>query len=258
MKERAGRWLTRRRVAAVLVAFATAVAYLKVSDWSSMESSPRPRSFRLFSANVKDAPFAALEAIEQYSPDVVALQETGPWDSCIALARAVGYTGWSGADQCVLTAPRIRGSNVGWRSPWPGARQRPQQIRLEGSMRLGVVNLHLARPSLLPGEADEGSGKKVQYGWLRDNIAGDAPTMACGDFNDFPWRVELGSGFADSWRREALGATFPAWLPIVRIDQCWTSGAVVVHDAWTVAIPSDHRGLMVEFALEPLSRGPAE
>jgi endonuclease/exonuclease/phosphatase (EEP) superfamily protein YafD len=231
--------------------------FVKVSDWASMSSRPKPASWRLLSANVKDAPFAALEAIGQYAPDVVALQETGSWDSCVALARAVGYTCWSGADQCVLTAPRIRGSYVDWQSPWPGSRPPPQRIRLEGSRRLGVVNLHLAKPGLLPGEADEESGKKVQYAWLRHNLAGDAPTVVCGDFNDFPWRVELGSGFADSWRKKALGATFPAWLPIVRIDQCWTSGAIVVRDAWTVAIPSDHRGLMVEFALEP-ARGPAE
>lgn len=67
---------------------------------------------------------------------------------------------------------------------------------------------------------------------------------------EFPWRVDLGPGFADSWRGNVFGATFPAWLPVVRIDQCWSSNEIAVRGAWTVPIPSDHRALVVDFERE--------
>jgi endonuclease/exonuclease/phosphatase (EEP) superfamily protein YafD len=225
------------------------VASLRWSDATSSGPGLKAEGWRLLCANVRDEPLAVLEAVRQHSPDVVALQETGAWGSCAGLARQIGYAYWSGADQCVLAAVQRPGSSVPWRKRWPGASQQPQQVRLHGTPGLVLVNVHLAKPSILPRVGKPVRNRQMEYTWLRETLSADAPTLICGDFNAFPWEVDLGTGFADSWRRTVLGATFPAWLPVARIDQCWLSERVVVQGAWTVAIPSDHRALVVDFGL---------
>jgi len=247
MTPRARAW---RRVGwTLLFVSAVLLASLKWSD--AMSGGPRVKAegWRLLCANVKDEPLAVVDAVKQYSPDVVALQETGAWGSCADLARQVGYAYWSGADQCVLAAARWPGSSVAWNSRWPGAGHEPQQVMLNGNPAIVLVNVHLPKPGVLQSVGAHAQARQVQYKWLRESLSADVPTLICGDFNAFPWQVDLGRGFADSWRGSVLGATFPAWLPVARIDQCWLSNGIAVRGAWTAPIPSDHRALVVDFGL---------
>jgi endonuclease/exonuclease/phosphatase family metal-dependent hydrolase len=112
-----------------------------------------------------------------------------------------------------------------------------------------VVNVHLPKPGIVRSVTKATPARQTEYAWLRESLNADVPTLICGDFNAFPWQVDLGLGFKDSWRVNTLGATFPGWLPVARIDQCWSSHGIAVQGAWTVAIPSDHRALVVDFAL---------
>jgi endonuclease/exonuclease/phosphatase (EEP) superfamily protein YafD len=240
-----------RRLSWTILLFGSVLlALLKWSDAMSQGPDPKAEHWRLLCANVKDDPLAVADALRQYSPDLVALQETGTWGSCGDLARKVGYGYWSGADQCVLASARWQGSSVEWRSGWPGARQQPQQVKFHGTPGIVLVNLHLAKPGILESVGKPALARQTEYRWLRESLPGNAPTLVCGDFNAFPWQVDLGIGFADSWRRRPLGATFPAWLPIARIDQCWSSKGIAVRGAWTAPIPSDHRAIVVDFDLD--------
>jgi endonuclease/exonuclease/phosphatase (EEP) superfamily protein YafD len=232
----------------MLVVLLVLVGSLRWSDAHSREPHSKAVGWRLLCANVKDEPLAVVDAIKQYSPDVVALQETGVWGSCAGLARQVGYTYWSGADQCVLAVGDLPGSPVAKRSTWPGAGQQPQQVRLHGKLGVVLVNVHLKKPGILQAVGTPGRARQMEYMWLRESHGPDTPRVICGDFNAFPWSVDLGAGFDDCWMRRGLGATFPTWLPVARIDQCWFSKGIAVQDSWTLAIPSDHRALVVDFA----------
>jgi len=239
----------RRLGWAMLLVGTVLLASLKWSDAMSRAPRSKAESWRLLCANVKDDPLAVADAINHYSPDVVALQETGAWGSCAGLAREVGYAYWSAADQCVLASAKWPGSSVASRGRWPGAGQEPQQVRLHGTPGIVLVNVHLAKPGLLQSIGKPAQTRPMEYRWLRKSLTADVPTLICGDFNAFPWQVDLGAGFADSWRGNMLGATFPAWLPVARIDQCWSSSGIAVRSAWTAPIPSDHRALVVDFGI---------
>ena len=252
---RARAW--RRVGSTMLLVRIVLLASLKWSDAMSRGPLVKADHWRLLCANVRNEPLAVVDAVSQHSPDVVVLQESGAWGSCAALARKIGYAYWSGADQCVLAAARWPGSLVGWRNPWPGAGHEPQQLKLHGMRGIVVVNVHLPKPGIVESLGKPSPARQVDYTWLRDSLNADVPTLICGDFNAFPWRVDLGLGFKDSWRGNTLGATFPAWLPVARIDQCWSSRGIAVQSAWTVPIPSDHRALVVDFALNDVQDGKA-
>jgi hypothetical protein len=114
----------------MLVAILVLVALLKVSDRMSMRAPAKPAGSRLLCANVKDEPLAVLKVIKQYLPDVVALQETGPWTSCATLAREVGYDYWSGSDQCVLAHRHTAGAHTA--EALAGAAAGPAASQTEG------------------------------------------------------------------------------------------------------------------------------
>ena len=188
-------------------------------------------------------------ALRELAPDIVALQETAL--SCDDAARVLGLDFLDGADQCLLSAWPMRALPVEWPGPW----QPPQAVRVQSPQPFTLVNVRLAMPSVLVALATLGQPwyseqeRQAQLPALRAIASTEGPALVCGDFNAFPGEVDLGESFSDAWRRAAPGASFPGWLPLLRIDQCWSSPGVIIRQAWTAPIPSDHRALVVDFEL---------
>jgi endonuclease/exonuclease/phosphatase (EEP) superfamily protein YafD len=234
------------------------VGAAKAADWHSRHSPDERSRFRLVTANASAEPQAVAAALRALSPDIVALQETAI--SCAAAAESLRLEFLDGSDQCLLAAWPLKPSVVEWPGPW----QPPQVVRLEAPQPLTLVNVRLAMPAVLvalttlgdPWYSEE--DRQAQFAALRAAASRDQPVLVCGDFNAFPGEVDLGDSLSDVWQRRALGASFPSWLPVVRIDQCWSSRDVVVHRVWTAPIPSDHRALVVDFELAGNGTLPAQ
>jgi len=256
--ERADVTLRNRIRVGALVAFLLVVTGLKAADWSSAQPPEVRQGIRLASANANAEALSVAMTLQPYSPDVIALQETG--SSCERAARELGMLFLDGADQCILAGWPMTPVPVEWPGPW----QPPQIVLVESEPPLLVANLRFAMPEVLAALATLGnqwyseSERQAQFPALRRLLPSELPTIACGDFNAFPSEVDLGSGLADAWRGGSLGATFPGWLPVVRIDQCWNSADLFVRAAWTTSIPSDHRAVVVDFTLPVASSATLE
>jgi endonuclease/exonuclease/phosphatase (EEP) superfamily protein YafD len=179
------------------------------------------------------------------------MQETAV--SCERTARALGFEFLDGSDQCILSRWPLKEAPVAWPGPW----QPPQLARaVSPAGALTLVSTRLAIPEAIAALATLGSQwyterqRKDQYPALWKLLGDSSPAIVCGDFNAFPFEVDLGPRFHDGWARSAFGATFPARLPAARIDQCWATSELRVLDAWTERVPSDHRALVVEFQLD--------
>ena len=102
---------------------------------------------------------------------------------------------------------------------------------------------------------------------IRDAVPMSEPLIVAGDFND--WRRK-----ADRTLQERLGVievfesargrparTFPAVLPMFRLDRIYARGLVVtdaeVHYAYPLARMSDHAALLTTFELQRVHRGAA-
>jgi endonuclease/exonuclease/phosphatase (EEP) superfamily protein YafD len=207
------------------------------------------QGFRIVTVNVDTRPFQVAESLRGLEPDIVLMQETAV--SCEMAARALGFAFLDGSDQCMLSRWPLVETPVAWPGPW----QPPQiaNVRPPGG-ELTLVNARLAIPEAVAALATLGHQwyserqRQDQYPALRKLIGSATPAIVCGDFNAFPFEVDLGARFRDAWTRPAYGATFPARLPAARIDQCWATSELSLKTAWTQAVPSDHRALVVELA----------
>ena len=85
-----------------------------------------------------------------------------------------------------------------------------------------------------------------------------SPLVVCGDFNSIPWSSvyrAMSQRLVDTRRQliPRFSATFPAWLPIFRLDYVFVSPGVLVRSTkvpWTprTRAASDHLPLVVELA----------
>jgi endonuclease/exonuclease/phosphatase (EEP) superfamily protein YafD len=187
------------------------------------------------------------KALQPLRPDVVFMQETaGP---CAEAARVLGLLATDGSDQCILSRWPLEPLPVAWPGPW-----QPPELTVADHPawgRLVLVNVRLALPhsiAALSGNAwYTAAQRRDQYPTLRRLLAPERRAVLCGDLNAMPFEVDLGSQFRGMWSRFAYGATFPAWLPAARIDQCWATSDLLVTASWTRAVPSDHRAVVVDF-----------
>jgi endonuclease/exonuclease/phosphatase family metal-dependent hydrolase len=95
---------------------------------------------------------------------------------------------------------------------------------------------------------------------IRELVPPDAPLVIAGDFND--WRSKADQALRDdlgvvdvfSAARGKPARTFPAMLPMFRLDRIYTRGLTVVdtdvHYAYPLARLSDHAALAATFELE--------
>jgi endonuclease/exonuclease/phosphatase (EEP) superfamily protein YafD len=213
---------------------------LYIQDLMS-SSSDSAGSFRVLTVNVAAHPERVVPDIQAMGLDVVMMQETD--GSCESVSKLFGMNYLDGDDQCILSRLALSPEYVTWTGPW----RKPQKVSLGN---LSLINVRLAMPSLIEHLAGQNwyseAQRQEQYDSLR-RLTENKPTLVCGDMNSFPGELIL-PDFADAWSsRWTYGATFPATLPVARIDQCWGKGLNVT-SANIVRVHSDHRALLVEFS----------
>ena len=229
---------------------------------------------RCVGADGQAAPGRIAEAIAQCEPEIVALQEldvqrarTGGVDQAHAVAMHLRmsfhfHPAFAVADEqygdAVLTALPMRLVKAG---PLPGLPRREPRgalwvaVTVDGQ-ELQLINTHLGlgrRERLAQAEALLGPA------WLGHADCRD-PVILLGDFNTVPQSASyrMLSGRLRDAQRVSPGhrpqPTFPARLPMLRIDHMFVSGSVEVLRAGVAHGPlarmaSDHLPLFVDFRL---------
>lgn len=236
---------------------------------------------RCVGADRRLSPARIAEVIASCEPDVVALQEldvgrarSGGVDQAHAIAKELGmemhfHPALRVMEElygdAILTARPSRLVKAG---PLPGLAARPGleprgalwASLATGGTRLQVINTHLglaAAERLAQAEALLGPQ------WLGHPDCRD-PAVLVGDFNAVPrsraYR-RLAGTLADSQRAPSVAearATFPARLPLLRIDHVFLRGPIEVLKVRVLRTPlariaSDHLPLVVDVGIEAAS-----
>jgi endonuclease/exonuclease/phosphatase family metal-dependent hydrolase len=220
------------------------------------------------------------DVIAAEAPDIVALQEvdvgrarTGGVDQAHDLARRLGMVSRFNAalkveeeqyGDAVLTAHPERLIKAG---PLPGYRRMPRleprgalwvAIDLGGGREIQVINTHLG---LVPREQQIQAAGLVGEDWLGATDRRD-PLILVGDLNATQRTVvhrTLATPLTDAYhlRRDKRPrvSTFPAPMPMLRIDHVFVSAGVKVLALRTsvssrTRVASDHLPLVMDFELE--------
>jgi endonuclease/exonuclease/phosphatase family metal-dependent hydrolase len=222
------------------------------------------------------------EVIASCAPDIVALQEldvgrlrTGGVDQAHAIASELGmqfhfHPALKVMEElygdAILTARPSRLVKAGALPAllrWPKLESRGALWAAidMGDIHLQVINTHL---SLNRPERTQQVESLLGNEWLGDPRCQD-PVLLVGDFNATPrsrgYRRIIGQ-YRDGQLAIGSGsprATFPAYLPVLRIDHVFVSQSVKVLNAEVVRTPlarvaSDHLPLVVDFRLVPVDK----
>jgi vancomycin resistance protein VanJ len=153
--------------------------------------------------------------------------------------------------------------------PFPGPAHLPileAVIEWNGS-RIRIANVHLAAvfidryliesPSRIPSHLREvGVKHDDQVSRLIEYSSGEEPLILCGDFNTPATGVlyrRLSGKLRDTFATtgNGFGYTIPAWFPLMRIDQIYTSPSLHPVAHWVSNhIASDHRAVVAEVVFE--------
>lgn len=215
--------------------------------------------------------------IAEHAPDIVTLQEvdvgrrrSGHVDQAQEIARELGmqihfHPAYHVLEErygdAILTATPsriVRAENLPGLQHYPGLEPRGAlwaEVEL-GQHRLQVVNAHIG---LLAYERKLQVQALLGPDWTGSPACAD-PTILIGDFNAVP-RSRAYRRMAERFRdaqRAAGGVprpTFPARLPVIRIDHIFVSPSVRVLRTQVVRsqlarIASDHLPLMMDFEIE--------
>lgn len=269
---RRARWPMRRLVAAVwlvVIWYSSDVpaAVLRRPPATATESTANDTRtpLRVVSFNTGSERPGSPDEIDRWRPDIVLLQESYSRDAVARLARelfgnAAGYL-W-GSENSILA----RGSVV---SSSPG--ENPAQtfvlakVRIVDGPTLYVANLRLApqpvrfdlwSPNCWCTYADLRRKHREQLTTILkhcDGLARDALILIGGDFNapagDAIFRL-MRPKYADAFHEagRGWGCTLPNDLPLLRIDQIWTSSQLDPIAAWAVkSEKSDHRMVIADY-----------
>jgi endonuclease/exonuclease/phosphatase family metal-dependent hydrolase len=220
------------------------------------------------------------DVIAAEAPDIVALQEvdvgrarTGGVDQAHDLARRLGMVSRFNAalrveeeqyGDAVLTAHPERLIKAG---PLPGYRRMPRleprgalwvAINLGGRREIQIINTHLG---LVPREQQIQAAGLVGEDWLGARDRRD-PLILVGDLNATQRTVvhhTLAARLADAHAvrldKRPRVSTFPAPMPMLRIDHVFVSAGIKVLALRTPVSPrarvaSDHLPLVMDFELE--------
>lgn len=116
-----------------------------------------------------------------------------------------------------------------------------------------IINLHLG---LLARWRRAQLGHVEKY--IHANIPDHAPLMIGGDFND--WSGRAGASFAKALGLDevfkhhtgAMARSFPAWMPVLKLDRIYVRGLQILHaerpPAFGKALASDHVILLTHLA----------
>lgn len=228
------------------------------------------------------APERIAEVVASCQPDIVALQEldvrrarTGKVDQAQVVADALKmnvrfHPAFRVMDElygdAILTALPMRAIKAG---PLP---ERPRAPITEprgalwvavtcGGHELQVINTHLGLDGR---ERLRQIDTLVGEEWLGHPDCAD-PAVFLGDLNALPgsrvWR-RLSPRMRDaqrSWNQRRTKATFPSWLPCMRIDHAFVSGSIEVIGSHVLRtkltrLASDHLPLVVDIRIPPPAR----
>ena len=208
---------------------------------------------------------AVKAAVQRHPTDIVLLQES-PDEGTLA-AAALGYSHiWHAGDangNAVLSAyPLLEQTTFDLGGGWLAQRG---VVEIEGQ-KLAFYNVHLLLPlnlrpvestlaQLLSGRYDERT-RNAQVRALLDRLRLEPhPYVVAGDFNMTeysPIYNELAAVMQDSFRtvERGFGLTWPAPLPLARIDYLWYGGGLeAVTSRRGPKTPSDHLPLISSFKL---------
>jgi vancomycin resistance protein VanJ len=191
-------------------------------------------------------PAATVAAIADRHPDVIALQELTSSSSQVAeqaLASAyphhvlVGTVGIWSTEQ--LSNAQSLTLGLGWK----------RALRVDLATKAGTVRLYtLHAASLRPGKFVQ---RDTMLGELRDTLRADTSPrlIALGDFNaastDRSFTQLLTTMHEPDTTGWGLGFTWPAVLPVARVDHVLERGQTVVTSEVLPRNGSDHRGIEV-------------
>jgi len=239
-----------------LVALCLAVLLL---GWTVPRSTAAAPSFRLMTYNLArgagGVPGLA-DTIRRQQPDVVCLQEiNGLRGSMFAELHQElpGYSVVQAREVALLfRLPLLESQETSMPGTTRSLLSASFQTR-DG--RVTVLNAHFTTVPLRAGWAQAVESRTRQEQLLvsrAQSIPG--PLAACGDFNTPPrGRIyaELKRHFTNAFEQagSGLGLTFPAALPLARIDHVWLRQAEATRAYVPVSRASDHRPLVVEVHL---------
>jgi len=211
-----------------LVALCLAVLLL---GWTVPHSMTGPSSFRLMTYNLArgaGGTAGLADTIRRQQPDVVCLQEVnGLRGSVVAALRQQlpEYSVVQAREVAILyRLPLLERQET----PIPGT----TRSLLSASFRtrdgwVTVLNAHFTTVPLRTGWAQAVESRTRQEQLLVSRAQGiPGPLVACGDFNTPPRGLvyaELKRHFRNAFEQagSGLGLTFPAALPVARIDHVW-------------------------------------
>ncbi len=248
----------RRRAAVIgsLLALVLAVLSLGWAIPRHMASGP---SFRLMTYNLARGAGGAsglADTIRQEQPDVVCLQEINGLQRSMfpaLLKQLPEYSVLQTREVALLSRLPARASQE---TPIPGTTRSLLSASFQtkdGSVT--VLNAHFTTIPLRGGWAQAVESRKAQEQLLVSRAQGvPGALVACGDFNT-PSRglvyAALKRHFTNAFEQAGSGPgwTFPAAVPLARIDHVWLRQAEAVRAYVPVSRASDHLPLVVEIHL---------
>ncbi len=198
--------------------------------------------------------------IRRHAPDVVAVQEVDSRRACGG-EPAFAYLKRSLGEHCVeakaIVAPDGEYGHVVI-SRWPMADTRLHDISVTGreprraiettiGTEHGPLHLVAAHLGLSLRERRRQADTLAALA-----AAGPGPTVMAGDFNDWLWRGRVNSALRRRLPDRTWHRTFPARLPLARLDRIYCRPAGSLVRSWSddaARHASDHLPVMAEIAL---------
>lgn len=211
--------------------------------------------------------FKSLIDLAQYEPDVVFIQETIPPKQLELIKTALfGSQGFlvTDFDTSILSRYPLRQLPLEGQLRWFSA---AAYAEIEGQQVL-LTSIHLCSPPLRLDLWNINCWQSYQLNRERQRLQLQAllqtlpemnestPVILGGDFNapanDAIYR-EFSHSLQDSFAQAGVGwaGTFSAEMPVLRIDQLWTTPVVIPRSAQSLpSSDSDHRLVMIDYALK--------
>ncbi len=251
--------LNARQRAAITGSLVSLVLAVLLLGWAAPGPTTCRSSFRLMTYNLARGAGGAsglADTIRQQRPDVVCLQEINGLQPSMfpnLLQQLPGYAVVQTREVALLSRLPIRDHQE---TPIPGTSRSLLSVSLRTKDgQVTVLNAHFTTIPLNGGWAPAVESRKQQEHLLLSR-AQDIPgaLVACGDFNTPPRGLvyaELEQHFTNAFEQAGNGPgwTFPAAVPLAKIDHVWMRQAEAVRAYVPVSRASDHRPLVVEIHL---------
>ncbi|HBN74295.1 MAG TPA: hypothetical protein DD473_00420 [Planctomycetaceae bacterium] len=227
------------------------------------------QSLRVITLNCHDSAGAIL-ALAKYEPDIILIQETVSRDTLdklrVEIFSEAGFSAWD-PDVAILSKYPLEEIPVPYDFTGyclPAKSRIPTE---SGTVELLLVPVHLNAPpfrlDLWNPECWQAYSqhRKLQRNQL-NSVLKELPAhsqgsevLIAGDFNAPPGDAiffPLASGMQDAFEQVGVGwgCTIANQLPLLRIDQCWsTPGLKPIHCQAIASEGSDHRAVQVDYQL---------